>query len=103
MPPCLAAQSTGRRRMLYSVASAPSCNVARPPMADRSCPPFLSTTAPTLVGRERELASLRTGLDAAVGGRGSLILIGGGAGGSRPTTVPARPPPTPTPRAAGPP
>ena len=36
--------------------------------------------APPLVGRDRELATLRTHLDAALAGRGSLVLIGGEAG-----------------------
>jgi DNA-binding CsgD family transcriptional regulator/tetratricopeptide (TPR) repeat protein len=35
---------------------------------------------PLLVGRERELAMLRQHLDAAIGGHGSLVLIGGEAG-----------------------
>src|SRR4051794_15319853 len=33
-----------------------------------------------LVGREHEQAALREALDAALAGRGSLVLIGGGAG-----------------------
>jgi hypothetical protein len=36
--------------------------------------------APRLVGRDRELATLRATLDAALAGQGSLVLIGGEAG-----------------------
>jgi hypothetical protein len=39
-----------------------------------------SGDAAPLVGRDRELAILRRQLDAALGGRGSLVLIGGEAG-----------------------
>lgn len=42
--------------------------------------PRLSGEAPLLVGRERELGVLRQHLDAAIGGHGSLVLIGGEAG-----------------------
>jgi hypothetical protein len=40
--------------------------------------PDPAPAAPTpLAGRERELATLRAALDAALAGRGSLVLIGG--------------------------
>ena len=40
----------------------------------------MTATPPLLVGRDRELAALRAHLAAALGGRGSLVLIGGEAG-----------------------
>jgi ATP/maltotriose-dependent transcriptional regulator MalT len=40
----------------------------------------MPTTPPPLIGRDRELARLRDRLTAAVGGRGSLVLISGEAG-----------------------
>ncbi len=39
-----------------------------------------SMPSPPLVGRERELATLRTRLDAALTGQGGLVVIGGEAG-----------------------
>jgi DNA-binding CsgD family transcriptional regulator len=42
--------------------------------------PSPSGSPPLLVGRERELATLRQYLDAALAGQGSLVLIGGEAG-----------------------
>jgi DNA-binding CsgD family transcriptional regulator len=47
-------------------------------MADRTAHPTL--TAPPLVGRDREQATLRDALVTALAGRGSLVLIGGEAG-----------------------
>ncbi|HEY8597059.1 MAG TPA: AAA family ATPase [Thermomicrobiales bacterium] len=49
-------------------------------MADQTRHTAPGTTAPPLVGRERESIALRTHLDAALAGRGSLVLIGGEAG-----------------------
>lgn len=47
----------------------------------RRVPPGLPGTAPPLlVGRDRELGILREHLDAALAGRGSLVLVGGEAG-----------------------
>jgi DNA-binding CsgD family transcriptional regulator len=43
-------------------------------------PPALPIAAPPLVGRDSELALLREALDAACGGRGAAVLIGGEAG-----------------------
>src|SRR5689334_19156273 len=42
--------------------------------------PHHPTPAEQLVGRDRELATLRAHLDAALAGHGSLVLIGGEAG-----------------------
>ena len=42
--------------------------------------PFVPPRPTQLVGRERELATLHDALDAALAGRGSLVLIGGEAG-----------------------
>src|SRR5215471_18124587 len=41
---------------------------------------FPPESVPTLVGRDRELGTLRQHLDAAIAGHGSLVLIGGEAG-----------------------
>jgi len=43
-------------------------------------PALPGSAPPPLVGRERELAFLRQHLNAAIGGHGSLVLIGGEAG-----------------------
>jgi hypothetical protein len=48
-------------------------------MADHAAPPF-PTPGIALVGREREQATLRDTLEAALAKRGSLALIGGEAG-----------------------
>jgi DNA-binding CsgD family transcriptional regulator len=49
-------------------------------MADHVEDPAPIFLAPSLVGRERELTTLRAALDAALVGHGSLVLIGGEAG-----------------------
>ena len=48
-------------------------------MTDQVALPFLALAHP-LVGRERDLATLREALDATLAGRGGLVLIGGDAG-----------------------
>ena len=47
-----------------------------------SAPPDIELTASTglLLGREREIAELRLGLDRALGGRGGLLMVAGDAG-----------------------
>ncbi len=54
----------------------PSLDGNRRPSATAATEP----TTSVLVGRERELAALRAGLDAAFGGRGSLFLLAGEPG-----------------------
>ncbi len=49
-------------------------------MADQTASPIAPHGAPPLVGRGRELVTLRDALAAALIGRGSLVLIGGEAG-----------------------
>ena len=49
-------------------------------MADQTGYPIPASTAPALVGRERERATLRDALAALLAGHGSLVLIGGEAG-----------------------
>jgi predicted ATP-dependent serine protease len=60
-------------------------------MADQPAPAPLAV-APSLVGRDREQATLRAALDEALAGRGALVLIGGEAGIGKTTwTAPQAP------------
>jgi DNA-binding CsgD family transcriptional regulator len=65
----------------------PSRRCVVTPPADRT--PIPESSRPQLVGRERELRDLRRLLDAAIAGRGGLVLLGGEAGVGKTTIAEA--------------
>src|SRR5262245_34714257 len=75
-----ASMATFREVHVYSAAPAIVCHSMRPPMADQTRLAASASTVPPLIGRDREQATLRDALSAALAGRGALVLIGGDTG-----------------------